>query len=55
MQCPTIKSFFLSFGIGFFFKHIKYIAFLVEKNEKNTFLNEFSTKKFELPYGPRFS
>jgi len=34
MQCPTIKSLFLSFGIGFFFKYIKDFAFIAEKNEK---------------------
>jgi hypothetical protein len=27
----------LSFGIGFFFKYIKYFAFIAEKNEKNTY------------------
>jgi hypothetical protein len=55
MQCPTIKSFSLSSGIGFFFKYIKYFAFIAEKNEKNTFFYEFSTKIFKLPNGPRFN
>jgi hypothetical protein len=54
MQCPIIKYLSLSFGIGFFFKYIKYFAFIVEKNEKNAFLMNFQTKNFKLPNGPRF-
>jgi len=34
MQCSIIKYFSPSFGIGIFFKYIKYFAFIVEKNEK---------------------
>jgi len=36
MQFPTIKSFSLSFGIGFFFKYLEYLAFSAKKKEKNT-------------------
>jgi hypothetical protein len=46
MQYATIKSFSLSFSIGFFFKHIKYLAFIIEKNGKKHIFNEFSTKNF---------
>ncbi len=38
MQCLTVKSFSLSFDIGFFFTYIKYFAFIVKKNEKNTYV-----------------
>ncbi len=31
MQCPTIKSLYLSFGIGFFFKYINYFSFITRK------------------------
>jgi hypothetical protein len=44
MQCPTIKSLSLSFGIGFFFKYIKYFAFNVEKMKKHIFLVNFQLK-----------
>jgi hypothetical protein len=44
MQCPTIKSLSLSFGIGFFFKCIKHFPFIVEKNEKHIFLMNFQPK-----------
>ncbi len=37
MQCPTIKSLSLSFGIGLIFKYINYFASIAEKNEKNTY------------------
>jgi hypothetical protein len=36
-----MKFISLSFGIGFYFKYINYFALIVEKNEKNTFFNEF--------------
>jgi hypothetical protein len=55
VQCPTIKSFSLSFGIGFFYKYLKYFTFIVEKNEKNHIFNEFSTKILKLPNGFRFN
>ncbi len=55
MQCLTIQSLSLSFGIGFFFKYINYFTFVVEKNEKNTFFNEFSTNFLKLLDGPRFN
>jgi hypothetical protein len=41
MKCSTIKSFFFPFGIGFFFKNIKYFAFIVKKMEKTHFLMNF--------------
>jgi hypothetical protein len=41
MQCPTIKYFYLSFGIGFLKKYIKYFSIIVEKNEKYIFLMNF--------------
>ncbi len=31
------KIFFSSFGIDFFFKYIKYFAFIAKKNEKTTY------------------
>jgi len=47
MQCPTIKSLSLSFGIGFFFKYIKYFAFMAEKKlKKHIFLVNCQPKKF---------
>ncbi len=52
---PTIKSFYLSFGIGFFFKYIIYFSFIAEKNEKKHTFNKFSTKNFKLPNGPKFN
>ncbi len=55
MQCPIIKSFSLSFRIGFFFKYIKYFSFIAKKMKKNTFFNEFLTKNLKLPNGPRFN
>jgi hypothetical protein len=55
MQCSTIKSLFLSFGIGFFFKYIKYFAFIAKKMEKIHIFHEFSTKILKLPNGPRFN
>jgi len=39
MQCPIIKYFFLSFGIGFLFKYIKYFSFIAKKMKKNTLFN----------------
>jgi hypothetical protein len=51
---PNYKSLSFSFGIGFFFKNRKYFAFIVEKNEEKK-NNEFSTKFFKLPNGPRFN
>ncbi len=45
MQCPIIKSLSLSFGIGFSFKYINYVFFIVGKNEIYIYFNEFSTKK----------
>jgi hypothetical protein len=55
MQCPTIKSIYLPFGIGFFSKHIKYCAFIVEKMKKTRISNEFSTKTFKLPNDLKFN
>ncbi len=55
MQCPTIKPLSLSFGIGFFFKYIKYFSFITEKKKKTHIFNEFSAKIFKLPNGPRFN
>jgi hypothetical protein len=40
------KSLSLSFGIGFFFKYIKYFAFIAGKNEKTHIFNDFPTKNF---------
>ncbi len=37
MQFPTIKSLSLSFGIGFFFKYVKYFSPIAKRNEKNTY------------------
>jgi hypothetical protein len=45
MQCPTIKSLSLSFGIGFFFKYIKYVTFIV-KFFLNIFLMKLQLKNF---------
>jgi hypothetical protein len=36
----------------FFFLKIKYFAFIVKKMKKK--INEFSTKNFKLPNGPKF-
>jgi hypothetical protein len=55
LQCPTIKSLSLSFGIGFLKKYIKYFAFIAQKMKKTHIFNEFSTNKFKLPNGPRFN
>ncbi len=52
MQCSTIKSFYLSFDIGSFFKYIKYFAFIAEKTH---IFNEFSTKIFKLPNDFKFN
>jgi hypothetical protein len=38
MQCVTIKSVTLSFGIGFSSKYIKHFSFIVEKHDKNTYI-----------------
>jgi hypothetical protein len=46
MQSPTIKSLSLSFGIGFFFKYIKYFTFIAGKKKFKYIFNEVSTKKF---------
>jgi hypothetical protein len=46
MHNPTIKSLSLSFGIGFFFKYIKYFSFIVEKNEKTKNLMNFQPRNF---------
>jgi hypothetical protein len=47
MQCRNIKSHSLSFGIGFFFKYIKYFAFVAEKKmKKHIFLMNCRPKKF---------
>ncbi len=44
MQCPTIKFLSFSFGIGFFFKYIKYFSFIAEKMKNNIFLINFQPK-----------
>jgi len=46
MQCPFIKASLLSYGSGFFLKGRYSYAFIILKNEKNTFFNEISSKKF---------
>ncbi len=55
MQCPTIKIFFFSFGIGFFYKYINYFALIIEKMKKTHIFNEFLTKNFKLSNSPRFN
>jgi hypothetical protein len=37
LQCPSIKSPFLWYGNGFFFKKRYYYAFIVKQMHKNTF------------------
>jgi hypothetical protein len=44
MQCPTIKSLSLSFGIGLIFKYINYFAFIVEKMKSHILLINFQPK-----------
>jgi hypothetical protein len=47
MQFPTIKSFYISFGIGFFFgKYMRYFSFIAEKNEKKHIFSMIFQPKF---------
>jgi hypothetical protein len=46
MQYPTIKSFYFSFGIGFFFKYIIMLPLLLKKNEKDTIFVRIFNQKF---------
>jgi hypothetical protein len=43
MQCPIIKSLYLSFGIGFFFKYINYFSFIIKKMKKTKNLMDFQS------------
>jgi hypothetical protein len=41
---PNYKSLSLSFGIGFFFKYIKYFVFIIEKMNKTHILKNSQSK-----------
>jgi hypothetical protein len=55
MQCPSIKSFPLWYGTGFFLKGKYYYAFIHKRCKKTHFLNEISSKSFKFLYWSRFN